>query len=124
MVQDLELPINIRMLPIIRTKEGLALSSRNQYLTENDLKEALHLPNSLVKIEQLILNRADFISFRDSLLKDETYGDRWDYCEILDTKSFTPMTPHSLEVVIVAAFRCKNTRLLDNRIVNLSILRN
>lgn len=119
MVKDLDLPVQIKVMPIIRSKEGLALSSRNQYLSETDLKEALLLPTSLIEIENLILTKKDYIQYRDSLLKDKTYGSRWDYCEILDSETLSPLTSSTKQAVIVAAFRCHNTRLLDNRLVNL-----
>jgi pantoate--beta-alanine ligase len=120
MVKDLDLSTQIKIMPIFRSKEGLALSSRNQYLSDTDLKEALYLPQSLIEIEKLLLDKKDYLQFRDSLLKDQTFGKRWDYCEILDAETLAPLTPATKQAVIVAAFRCQSTRLLDNRLVNLN----
>ncbi len=119
MVKDLDLSTQIKIMPIIRSKEGLALSSRNQYLSEEDLKEALYLPQSLIEIEKLLLANQDYLQYRDSLMKDQKYGSRWDYCEILDADTLAPLTPATKQAVIVAAFRCQSTRLLDNRLVTL-----
>ena len=54
MVKDLFLPINITIMPIIRSAEGLALSSRNQYLSPQQKKDALLISQSLKEIARLV----------------------------------------------------------------------
>lgn len=113
LVHDLELPIKINIMPIIRNSEGLALSSRNQYLNEIERSKALVLPQTLKKIEKLILTKQNYQNFIEEVLKDKN----WDYLEILDSKNLELPTERTQEVVIVAAYRVSSTRLLDNILV-------
>lgn len=113
MVRDLEIPINIHIMPIVRNAEGLALSSRNQYLSEAEKAEALILPQTILKIEKLIRTKQDYKGFVETALSDK----RWDYLEILDSRNLEAPTAKTQELVIVAAFRSGTTRLLDNILV-------
>ena len=87
MVQDLAVPIEIRVVPTVRDEDGLALSSRNAYLSPDDRKRALSLPRALAA--------------RDPSLLD---GLEVDYFEEAD---FEPR-------VLAAAVRVGGTRLIDN----------
>lgn len=116
MVHDLEIPIKINIMPIIRNSEGLALSSRNQYLTESERTEALVLPHTLQKVEKLIRTKQDYKTF----VSDQKANDKkWDYLEILDSQNLEQPTDKTKEVVIVAAYRMNSARLLDNILVSL-----
>ena len=116
MVSDLQLPIKINIMPIIRNSEGLALSSRNQYLSEAERIEALILPHTLQKIEKLIRTKQNYKDFVVEVLKDKN----WDYLEILDSKNLELPSERTQEVVILAAYNMSSTRLLDNILVNYS----
>jgi len=87
MVQDLAVPVEIRVVPTVRDENGLALSSRNAYLSPDDRKRALSLPRALAA--------------RDPSLLD---GLEVDYFEEAD---FEPR-------VLAAAVRVGGTRLIDN----------
>jgi pantoate--beta-alanine ligase len=87
MVQDLAVPVEIRVVPTVRDEDGLALSSRNAYLSPDDRKRALSLPRALAA--------------RDRSLLD---GLEVDYFEEAD---FEPR-------VLAAAVRVGGTRLIDN----------
>lgn len=113
MVHDLEIPVTIHVMPIIRNSEGLALSSRNQYLNEKERVEALTLPHTLQKIEKLIRTRQDFLPLITEAKKDQ----RFDYLEVLDAQTLEAANRESTELVIVGAFRLGATRLLDNILV-------
>lgn len=113
MVKDLEIPIKLHIMPIVRNAEGLALSSRNQYLSDSERTEALTLPRTLQKVEKLILTKQDYKSFVAETMKDK----RWDYLEVLDSNNLEQPTDKTTELVIVAAFRLGTTRLLDNILV-------
>ncbi len=115
MVHDLEIPIKINIMPIIRNSEGLALSSRNQYLSETERVEALVLPHTLQKIEKLIRTKQDYKSFVSTTKANDS---KWDYLEILDSKNLEAPTEKTQEVVIVAAYRMSSARLLDNILVS------
>lgn len=115
MVLDLELPLTIHIMPIIRNTEGLALSSRNQYLSDKERTLALTLPHSLNIIEKLIKTNQDYKSFIEELKKDE----RWSYICVLDAKTLEEPDTNTSELVIIGAFKLGNTRLLDNKLVTL-----
>jgi pantoate--beta-alanine ligase len=118
MIHDLEIPIEIEIMPIIRNAEGLALSSRNQYLSESEREKALHLPMTLLKIEEILIAKND----PKALINSELKNSEWDYLEILDTKDLCPVANllTKTEVVIIGAYRLGNTRLLDNRVVKIN----
>lgn len=113
MVKDLDIPIDIHIMPIVRNAEGLALSSRNQYLSETERSEALTLPQTLLKVEKLIRTKQDYKHFVAEVIKDK----RWDYLEVLDSNNLEQPNEKTTELVIVAAFRLGTTRLLDNILV-------
>ena len=113
MIHDLDLSINMNILPIVRNSNGLALSSRNQFLSSQERELALHLPKTLKQIEMLIKNNADF----SSLIKSELTNDKWDYLEVLDSKNLNVPNNDTKEVVVIGAYRLGTTRLLDNILV-------
>lgn len=117
MVHDLEIPIKINIMPIIRNSEGLALSSRNQYLSESERVEALVLPHTLQKIEKLIRTKQDYKTF---VYEAKANDKKWDYLEILDSQNLESPTEKTKEVVIVAAYRMSSARLLDNILVTIA----
>jgi pantoate--beta-alanine ligase len=116
MVKDLEIPIKLHIMPIIRNSDGLALSSRNQYLNDDQKLQALHLPETLIKIEKMINISVD----PKKLIESELENKAWDYLEVLDTKDLTLPNSKTKEVVIIGAYRLGSTRLLDNRVVKLN----
>ncbi len=116
MIVDLSIDIHFFILPIVRNSEGLALSSRNQFLSAEQRVTALHLPRTLKKIEYLIKNNADTKEF----ITNELTDNKWDYLEVLDSQTLDSPSPSTSEVVIIGAYRLGTTRLLDNILVQLS----
>lgn len=114
MVSDLEIPIRLHIMPIIRNSEGLALSSRNQYLSDSERVSALILPHTLQKIEKLIRTKQDYKNFITEALKTDG---QWDYLEVLDSSNLEAASDSTTELVILAAYRAGSTRLLDNILV-------
>ena len=114
MVRDLEIPVTIQIMPIVRNSEGLALSSRNQYLSDSERVTAMTLPHTLQKVEKLIRTKQDYKKFVEETLKADT---KWDYLEILDSSNLELPVDSTTELVIVAAYRAGTTRLLDNILV-------
>jgi len=74
MVKDLSMPIKIQGMPIIREESGLALSSRNQYLTPEQKKASLILFNTLNEIKKLIQSGTNPKSFIHKALKDPNWN--------------------------------------------------
>ena len=113
MIDDLGLDINFIRMPIIRNSEGLALSSRNQYLSESERAYALILSKTLMKIENLILQKNDYRPFIDECLSDKN----WDYLVVLDASDLSEPKRDSRDLVIIGTYRMGTTRLLDNIVV-------
>lgn len=114
MAEDLNLPIKIIGMPIIRESDGLAMSSRNQYLDEKQRSASLILTNSLRKIEHLIANSRTNLkiaeAFKLELLKDTN----WNYIEFRDSESLSSDVSRSKNITILAVYQLGTTRLLDN----------
>lgn len=113
MNEDLSMGINIHVMPIIRNSEGLALSSRNQYLNEQERSAALHLPRTLKNIEALIKTKQDYKNF----VASELCNPEWDYLEILNADNLETPDELTRELVIIGVYKSGKTRLLDNILV-------
>jgi len=117
MVRDLNIPVAIEVCPIVREPDGLALSSRNAYLSPEERKSALSLYRSLNRVRQLFANDERDSAKLIAAAKQEFAKEpalRLDYFEIVDPDSLEPalaITKRSLAAV--AAFLGK-TRLIDN----------
>lgn len=120
MVLDLAMPIEIVAAPISRDLDGLALSSRNQYLSADHRQIA---PKLNVVLEDIVMalesgNRGfdDLSSAATQRLMDEGF-DSVDYVQVCDSLTLQPATNESEVVVILAVARLGQTRLLDNKLV-------
>lgn len=113
MIEDLGLEINFNIMPIIRNSEGLALSSRNQYLNDLERVQALHLSKALKKIEMLIKNKTDYKSY----IEEELTNKKWDYLEVLNAENLASPDESTTTLVIIGVYKLGNTRLLDNILV-------
>lgn len=126
MIHDLDLNIKITTLPISRDQDGLARSSRNQYLSTEDRNQALILPKTLQSIEDLLKSNSWLKSYIDinKIIEDnfslKTPHLTWDYIEILDAKTLDQVVSTTSSVVILGALKINGTRLIDNRIVDIS----
>jgi pantoate--beta-alanine ligase len=100
-VRDLNLDIQIRVLPTIRDKDGLAISSRNVQLSSEERIQALALPRALARGAEA------YTQGEDAVLATRTSfnGATPDYVELVDLDGVT---------VLAAALKVGNTRLIDN----------
>ena len=123
MVEDLNVDIEIIRAEIIREKSGLALSSRNKYLTEEGRKKGLILNISLKEAKQMIENgerSAEVIKNRIVELINTNVPDaKIDYIEIVDYESVTPAETIKGECLIAEAVYIDGVRLIDNVIIKL-----
>ena len=115
MVNDLNVPIKIVQCPIVREESGLALSSRNKYLTEQGKKDALVLSKILNNIKTCYKNGITDVS----ALKETAYGfltDKHDmeYLEIVDRNTLEDKTKADNNSIALIACRVENVRLIDN----------
>ncbi|WP_319557831.1 pantoate--beta-alanine ligase [Thiomicrorhabdus sp.] len=117
MVGDLNLPIRILPAQIARDADGLALSSRNQYLSAEQRAVAPHFQKALREIEAALrVGKRDFAelcAMAEERLLTEGF-DRVDYIRICDPDYLTPSKEEDSRFVILAVARLGGTRLLDN----------
>jgi pantoate--beta-alanine ligase len=116
MVRDLNMPIQIIGEPTVRADDGLALSSRNGYLSAEQRTAAPALYRIISQIGAAIrAGEQDFERLLDDNRRQlERAGLRLDYLEIRDAVSLRPATPQDRDVVILGAAFLGTTRLIDN----------
>ena len=116
MVRDLNMPIKIIGEPTVRADDGLALSSRNGYLSPEQRAAAPALYRVISQIGMAIrAGEQDFVRLlEDGRRELEAAGFRIDYLEIRDATSLRPATAKDSDLVILAAAFMGKTRLIDN----------
>lgn len=119
MVADLNLDLEIIGLPTVREADGLAMSSRNVYLKENERPSALNLVNSL-KLAQKLYDGGERKSSRilsevTKLIKSAPYTEI-DYVKICDAVTLKDIDEITVEAVIALAVKVGTTRLIDNHV--------
>ena len=122
MAHDLCLPVQIMGAPIVRAADGLALSSRNGYLSDEQRRVAPRLYQTLQQIQQqLVGGRRDFPAIIEEARVELTVaGFQPDYLDLRDAHSLQPVTPDCQDIVILAAAYLGTTRLIDNLQVSLA----
>lgn len=115
MVEDLSLPIEIIPVATVREASGLALSSRNGYLTEDELKIAPALSQNLQWLAKEIETNNDFIGLAKQAQEFiDNAGLKTDYIHICHARTLQPASEDDKELVILAAAHCGKARLIDN----------
>ena len=116
MVQDLLIPIEIVSLPIVREEDGLAMSSRNSYLTQENRRQATGIFVALTGAAEKLEVQAAPIMELESECKAaiESSGMRSEYVSIRRRSDLTPAQAGDRELVILAAAWLDETRLIDN----------
>jgi len=121
MAADLDLQLEVKVLPIIRDTDGLALSSRNVYLAPEERLAGLHLPQALQYAQQLIEGGETRATMIHETIHHELFKSKLieiDYIEIVNLHSLQPqMTIIPDQTLIACAIRVGKTRLIDNFIL-------
>ncbi|MDD2497410.1 MAG: pantoate--beta-alanine ligase [Desulfitobacteriaceae bacterium] len=120
MVEDLNMPLKIVRVPIVREDDGLAMSSRNVYLNAEERRQALVLFDSLKAAKSLVAQgERDAARVKEKLIEIISKAPlaEIDYVEIVDGKTVQPVKKLSGEVLIALAVRFGKTRLIDNIIL-------
>ncbi len=120
MVRDLNVPIEIVRCPTIREADGLALSSRNRYLSDEQRQVALSLSRSLAQAESLIAQgeqQAQVVRRRMLDTLQAAGVSSIDYVAIADPETLESVETISPPVVILIAARVGATRLIDNWLI-------
>jgi len=116
MVDDLGLPAAIVGVPTVRDSDGLALSSRNAYLSAEERQRALALPQALEKARDQILSGEPIgrvLAGAKQALVDAGFL-KIDYVALVDSATLEPVDEPSGEMRLIAAARIGGTRLIDN----------
>ena len=121
MVHDLNMPLQIIVCPIIREPDGLAISSRNKYLSETErkdaglvyksLEKALEMINEGVKESSKITAVMNDIMNKSSIIEIE-------YVSIVDSETLSPVEVIKEKVLIAVAVKTPSARLIDNILVD------
>lgn len=127
MTKDLNFPVNIIACPTVRESSGLALSSRNRYLSPVEHARSAKIAQSLQLSSMLVKNK----KFRDSKKIIDSMADIIktipgaviDYICISDTETLQPVLHIKKDVLASIAVRVGKTRLIDNMILRLNKLR-
>jgi pantoate--beta-alanine ligase len=120
LVEDLNFPVKVRVVPTVRQEDGLALSSRNAYLSEKDRRAALALSKSLKLAETLIRGgqrNAARIKGAMSRLIEKDKRAKIDYIEIVDAHRLKPVKKINSGDLIALAVKIGKTRLIDNMVI-------
>lgn len=117
LVRDYNFPLEIRTVPIVREEDGLAKSSRNVYLSEQERKEAPAIYQALKLAKEEFLNSKDaekaVQKAKDYILSNTASG-RIDYVELLSYPDLKPIDEKTDQFLLAAAVYIGKTRLIDN----------
>lgn len=117
MTRELQLPVTIVGCPIVREPDGLALSSRNRYLSAEARKRALRLPQGLLRAQRAYQEgqRVRKELLRIACAEIEQGADAIDYVELVDPNTLQTSPDKLVEAALLcAAVRVDTTRLIDN----------
>jgi pantoate--beta-alanine ligase len=121
MTKDLDLPVKIIGAPIVRERDGLAMSSRNAYLSLEERAEAVAQSRALRLAEQKVrkgVKEAKVVKAEMlKLLKLDAPLGEIDYIEIVDNETLKPIKQIQKNTLIALAVKFPNARLIDNIIV-------
>jgi pantoate--beta-alanine ligase len=117
MVRDLDMDVELVVCPIVREKDGLALSSRNAYLTPEQRQQALVLHRALMRVQTAVdrgeRDAAKLREIGEQVIAEEP-GARLDYFAIVDPETLDPVADTRRGALVAIAAYVGTTRLIDN----------
>ena len=117
-VKDLNFPIEIVSCPIVREESGLALSSRNKYLSEEGKKDALVLSKILMNIKNCYdKGITDINALKETAFSFLTKKHDMEYLEFVDKETLEDKTKADNNTLVLIACRVEGVRLIDNIIL-------
>jgi len=117
MVRDLNIPVNIKVMPTVREQGGLAMSSRNTYLSPKERQDAVVLFQALKSAEHAVATGLRDTQKIRGMLEDfiaHTPSARIDYIEFVDRKTFERVKTVDRDALLLLAIFIGKTRLIDN----------
>ena len=120
MVRDLNFDVTLIGCAIVRDADGLALSSRNKYLSPLERERALVLHQALLEMQRMIAEgkrQSELLSQSGMKILQRTAGVRVDYVAIVDADTLLPVPSVATGTLVAVAAYVGNTRLIDNFLV-------
>jgi len=119
MVENLNMDVEMVEMPIVREPDGLAMSSRNVYLSDEERREAPRLYKSLLEAKKLIdSGERDVQKIKDEIQRVLNHPLlKIDYVEIVDEKTLIPVDRIEGDVIVAIAVFFGKARLIDNVII-------
>ena len=120
MVKGLNLDVEIVVMPIVREKDGLAMSSRNSYLNVDERRKAAVIYRALFAAKELAVagvREPEKLRSKMQAILAEEKGISIDYIEIADPESLAPVDAVTENMVLLVAVRIGSTRLIDNLLI-------
>jgi len=117
MAADLNLPVEIRSCPLVREADGLALSSRNAYLSQAERRQALEISRALAEARRAILaGERDATRIGDGVRRRlaGAEGIGLEYVAVVDPDTLEDLEQIGEKALVAAAARVGKTRLIDN----------
>jgi len=123
LVRDLNFPVEIIIGPLVREENGMALSSRNRYLSKEERQNALSISQALHQVERDIVkfhihNKEKIMTAISKQIS--AAGGEIDYVEIYDAKTLEDVSEKSNKILIACAATFGKARLIDNVVLDLS----
>ena len=114
LVKNLNFKIKIESIPTQREEDGLAMSTRNQYLSDLDREKAPHFYSVLSDTRDALLDGKSIYDAREDALNTLSKSFEVEYLEVLDANNLTQIETKTTEIIIISAIRFGGTRLIDN----------
>jgi pantoate--beta-alanine ligase len=121
MVKGLNLDVDVEVLPTVREPDGLAMSSRNSYLSDDERRKATAIYRALSAAEHLAKAGArepEKLKNKMLAVLREVPGIEVDYVEVVDHESLEPLSSGEDVMVLLIAVRIGRTRLIDNVVIS------
>lgn len=118
MVADLDMTVEVRSAPIVRESDGLAMSSRNAYLSREERGRAVELSRAMKACQELFSRgERNAEAFLGLLMQIDRPGMALEYAEVVDPETLEPVSDVRQGAVCAVAARVGSTRLIDNTIL-------
>lgn len=121
MVEDLNVPVRVESCPTLREEDGLAMSSRNRYLSPDERQSALALWKSLTVARELVANGHKNVESIERAMEKTLYDqgvDRIEYARVVDSEHLKTLEHLDGPAVALIAAHVGRTRLIDNLILD------
>jgi len=120
LVHDLNMDVQVRVMPTVREEDGLAMSSRNRYLSPDERRRALAISRVLFEFKKDLLQKKEMIvaGLKTRALRElKKSVDRVQYFEAVDPRTLAPVKKHQGKIAVLTACFVGKTRLIDNVII-------